>query len=705
MSRSADVLAAAAESPPLPRAVRVAAQSPRGRRRAQSPCTARRHCSGRRASRRAVRRAGHRHSHRRHAAVGARALPARAGRHPDHDARVAVSAADVQRARGSELDRDGHHRRDPRARADQARGAPGRLARTPRRTLRASSATDRAVGHPASARRGGEVSWRDRDVTRRRRAARPGPPHHKPAAPKLGRDSIERRRERPALRRTEDRCRDRARVHGAPRHRPLSPRHHRRCRQKESTRADHRGAGRGHGEADDGGRHSERAGIGRRFASVNLVGDPPTAARADPRAPIDPHLRQQPPSGRTPGRRAQRAGRRNARALASRVDRAAAAGRGRGSVEGRSAPRAGRHLLARARHRHGRDRSRRPDRSAAVGRQRPAAHRSRRPSGQRDQRRRGIPEIPRGSGGVRRGRQGDARRRRRSHTLSAEPARHRRAAARRDGGNGRLACRRAVRDDPARRAVRGVEPHGVRRRARHAVRTLPIRRVRRTPPARDVGPRGGHRVRTRGREARGDRQRRNDSGSGALRRVSPWRRPGRRTRRRTGRGDGVREPRRRNVRARRVVVANRGDHTRSGHRLAGTRRAGQDAVLERRSSGPPARARPGDWPPDARSDSPFPARGARQADARARSRCAGGREPAAVPARSNGGDEGPSRRVDGGRRTRARRARRLAGVRPVAARRPGSRAMGDGGGGEDPRRDGDRRRDALGRRWVRRQVP
>ena len=154
---------------------------------------------------------------------------------------------------------------------------------------------------------------------------RPGPP--------------DRGRERPALRRTEDRCRNRARVHGAPRRRPLSPRHHRRCRQEESTQADHRGAGRGHGEADDGGRHSERAGIGRRFASVDLVGDPPAAARADSRAPIDPDLRQQPPSGRTAGRRAERTGRRNARALASRVDRAAAAGRGRGSVEGRSAPR------------------------------------------------------------------------------------------------------------------------------------------------------------------------------------------------------------------------------------------------------------------------------------------------------------------------------------------------------------------------------
>ena len=68
------------------------------------------------------------------------------------------------------------------------------------------------------------------------------------------------------------------------------------------------------------------------------------------------------------------------------------------------------------------------------------------------------------------------------------------AAARRDGVDGRLAGRRVVRGYPARRAIRGVEPHGVRRRARHALGTLPVRRVRRTPPARDVGPRGGHGV-------------------------------------------------------------------------------------------------------------------------------------------------------------------------------------------------------------------
>ena len=68
----------------------------------------------------------------------ARALPARAGRHPDHDARIAVSAADVERARGAPLDRHRHHRRDPRAGPDQARRASGAVDRTARpRTRRA----------------------------------------------------------------------------------------------------------------------------------------------------------------------------------------------------------------------------------------------------------------------------------------------------------------------------------------------------------------------------------------------------------------------------------------------------------------------------------------------------------------------------------------------------------------------------------------
>ena len=89
--------------------------------------------------------------------------------------------------------------------------------------------------------------------------------------------------------------------------------------------------------------------------------------------------------------------------------------------------------------------------------------------------------------------QGDARRRGRSDPLSAQPARHRRAADRRDGVDGRLGRRRAVRDHPPRGAVRRAEPHGLRRRARHAVGPLSVRRVRRAAPARHLGPRRRHR--------------------------------------------------------------------------------------------------------------------------------------------------------------------------------------------------------------------
>ena len=80
------------------------------------------------------------------------------------------------------------------------------------------------------------------------------------------------------------------------------------------------------------------------------------------------------------------------------------------------------------------------------------------------------------------------------------------------------------------------------------------------------------------------------------------------------------------------------------------------------------------------------------------------REPAAVPARSDGGRRRRARRGDDRRRARARRARRLARLRAVAARRAHSRAVGDGGRGEDPRGDRHRRRNALGRRRVRGEV-
>ena len=67
----------------------------------------------------------------------------------------------------------------------------------------------------------------------------------------------------------------------------------------------------------------------------------------------------------------------------------------------------------------------------------------------------------------------------------------------------------------------------------------------------------------------------------------------------------------------------------------------------------------------------------------------------------HGGRSRRARRLHDRRRTRPRRAWRLARLRPVAARRTHSRAVGDGRGRQDPRGDRHRRRDAVGRRWVR----
>ena len=63
-------------------------------------------------------------------------------------------------------------------------------------------------------------------------------------------------------------------------------------------------------------------------------------------------------------------------------------------------------------------------------------------------------------------------------------------------------------------------------------------------------------------------------------------------RRRARRGDGLRVARGRRLPARRVVVAHRRDHPRPRARHARARRAGQDAVLARRPPRPPARAGP-----------------------------------------------------------------------------------------------------------------
>ena len=103
-----------------------------------------------------------------------------------------------------------------------------------------------------------------------------------------------------------------------------------------------------------------------------------------------------------------------------------------------------------------------------------------------------------------------------------------------------------------------------------------------------------HHQRTRGREASRGHQRRDDPRPRPVRRVPRRRRTRRGPRRRAGRGNGVRKPAGRNLRARRVVLAHRGDHARPRPRVSGPGRARQDAVLEGRPRRPPAGVRPGD---------------------------------------------------------------------------------------------------------------
>ena len=131
---------------------------------------------------------------------------------------------------------------------------------------------------------------------------------------------------------------------------------------------------------------------------------------------------------------------------------------------------------------------------------------------------------------------------------------------------------------------------------------------------------GGTVSRARRREARGDRQRRHDPGSRPLRRVPGGRRSRRRARRRARRGDGLRDRGRRDLRARCLVLARRGDHARSRAGVAGSRRAREDAVLERRSRRAAARARADDRPAGARPAAPLAVGRNRSAHAPPRSR-------------------------------------------------------------------------------------
>ena len=601
--------------------------------------------------------------HRRHAGGRARALPARAGRHPDHDARVALPAADVERARGAARPIDTVIIDEIHALVPTKRGAHLAL------SLERLEAIDRPAPHRFSA------------SACRRRSARSTRSRASSAAPTARLAARGRRSSAQASRATTH---DEFASSRAVDDETVTARHDRR-RAEEAARA-RRSRCRSRtwrGSARPSEIPSGPAAQGP-VAHVDLDGDPPAAARAHPRAPVDADLRQQPAPRRAAGRRAQRAGRRDARAR-----RTTARSRGRSASRSRTALKAGRirgargDLVARARHRHGRHRSRRPDRGAAVGRERHAAHRPRRPPGRRGQRRRHLPEVPRRPRRVRRRHAGDARGRR---------SRRRAIRATRSTSSRSRSSRWSAMDDWAVddlfAAVRRAAPFAelsrgsLRGRARHAVGPLSVGRVRRAAAALTWDRVDGHghaRARARSASPIANGGTIPDRGLYGVF-LAGERGPGG-ARRRARRGDGLREPRRRDVPARRLDAgASRRSRTTA---CSCRRRPGEPGKMpfwKGDAAGRPAGARARDRRAGARRCGALPrGRGRRAARARARSRRAGGREPAAVPRRPGGGDRRRARRSHDRHRALPRRARRLARLRALAARRPHPRAVGDGG--------------------------
>ena len=158
----------------------------------------------------------------------------------------------------------------------------------------------------------------------------------------------------------------------------------------------------------------------------------------------------------------------------------------------------------------------------------------------------------------------------------------------------------------------------------------------------------------------------------------PPRRP---PRRRARRGDGLRGAPRPGLPARRVELADRGDHARPRRRHARAGRAGRRPVLEGRRRRPPEGAGRGD-----RRVQPLGGRaGRRDARRRLRPRPARGAEPARLPARAAGRHARRAERPRDRRRALPRRDRRLAPVRALALRRPRPRRLGPRAVRPDPR--------------------
>ena len=146
---------------------------------------------------------------------------------------------------------------------------------------------------------------------------------------------------------------------------------------------------------------------------------------------------------------------------------------------------------------------------------------------------------------------------------------------------------------------------------------------------------------------------------------------------RARRGDGLRVPGRRRVRARRDQLADRGHHPRPGPGHPGPRRTRPAAVLEGRRPRPPGRARRGGrrLHPRAGGDAEAPGRAARHGGG---ARLLRRRQPGRLPPRAARGHPGAAQRPDPAGRAVPRRARRLAAGRALPLRHARPRALGAG---------------------------
>ena len=256
----------------------------------------------------------------------------------------------------------------------------------------------------------------------------------------------------------------------------------------------------------------------------------------------------------------------------------------------------------------------------------------------------------------------------RGDALPAQSAGRARAADRRDRGVGADPRRRAVPPRPRRRAVRRAPARLLRGRARHALGPLSLGRVRRAAAADHLGP---GRRRSPGARRGAPLAVVNagtipDRGLYGVFLAPASRRAEEHARRRAGRGDGVRVAAGRRVRARRLVVADRGDHARPGAGLAGAREPGKMPFWHGDRPGRPtefgraigALARElAAAKPDAAAKRLREEHGL---DAPRRD------EPARLPRRAGRSDRRGAERPDDRRRALPRRDRRLASLRALA---------------------------------------